>query len=443
MTRRLHAAAVYLAYMAADGFLMRLTTTIYSVFAIVRLELDPFHLVLLGTILELTYFLFEIPTGVVADTISRRVSIVIGLVGSGLGFLLLGVSTTFWMAALSQVIWGIFATFSDGADVAWLTDEVGEGQARRLYVRGEQASLIASLAGIVLSVALASVWLALPIIATGAGFVVLGVVLAAVMPEEGFTRPERPAGTRLHHGMISTLRTGIRQVRAHHVLLLILGTAALHGASTEGFDRLADFHFLSDIGLPSFGDLDRVVWFAILDGVGLVAGLGSIAVVRRTLHLEGHAHVAKVLAVVDLLLVAGVVVFGLTGSFWLALVSFWLVAALRSAREPIFTAWINQGLDPATRATINSMGGQADAIGQTAGGPVLGLIGNASVPWALVTSGLLRLPSLALYVRAVKRGTVGTIPAEQMDEELNLTEDASFDHPAEPSPDGPGTLHDG
>jgi DHA3 family tetracycline resistance protein-like MFS transporter len=423
MNRRLHAAAVYLTYMAGDGFLMRLTTTIYSVFVIVRLELDPFRLVLLGTILEVSYFLFEIPTGVIADTVSRRLSIVIGLVGSGVGFLLLGVSTTFGMAAVSQVIWGISATFTDGADVAWLTDEVGESEARRLYVRGEQASLIASLAGIALSVALASIWLALPIIATGAGFVVLGVVLAVVMPEEGFTRPERVEGMRLHRGMISTLRNGIRQVRAHHVLVLILGTAALHGASTEGFDRLADFHLLRDIGLPSFGNLDRVVWFAILDGVGLLAGLGAIGLVRRRLHLEGHEHVAKVLAVVDLLLVAGVVAFGLTGRFWFALSSFWLVAALRSAREPMFTAWINQGLDPATRATINSMGGQADAIGQTAGGPVLGLIGNASVPLALVTSGLLRLPSMALYVRAVKRGTVGTVPPERMDEELTLPDD--------------------
>ena len=35
--------------------------------------------------------------------------------------------------------------------------------------------------------------------------------------------------------------------------MLILGTAALHGASTEGFDRLADLHILRDIGLPSIG----------------------------------------------------------------------------------------------------------------------------------------------------------------------------------------------
>ena len=61
------------------------------------------------------------------------------------------------------------------------------------------------------------------------------------------------------------------------------------------------------------------------------------------------------------------------------------------------------------------MGSQSDAVGQAAGGPVLGLIGNASVPAALIVSGLLRLPVLLLYARAIKRGTVGTVrPADEV-----------------------------
>ena len=184
-------------------------------------------------------------------------------------------------------------------------------------------------------------------------------------------------------------------MRAHHVLFLILGTAALHGASTEGFDRLSDYHLLKDIGLPAIGGLNRVVWFAILDGVALLLGIGALAVIRKRTHLNGHAHVARILRWVDILLIVGVVVFGLSGAFWLAVLTMWLVGALRSVREPVFSAWINQGLDPKTRATINSLGSQSDAIGQAAGGPVLGLIGNASVPIALVVSGVLRLPVAA------------------------------------------------
>ena len=56
------------------------------------------------------------------------------------------------------------------------------------------------------------------------------------------------------------------------------------------------------------------------------------------------------------------------------------------------------------------------------GGPVLGVVGNRSVPLALVLSALLRLPALVLYGRAVRKGTVGTLAPEAIDDELALEE---------------------
>jgi DHA3 family tetracycline resistance protein-like MFS transporter len=219
---------------------------------------------------------------------------------------------------------------------------------------------------------------------------------------------------------VTTFKQGVAQVRAHHILFLILGAAALHGASTEGFDRLADFHLIKDVGLPQIGGLDRVVWFGILDGVALALGIGVLAVIKRRTHLNGHAHVARILRGVDVGLIVATVVFAVAGGFWLAVLAMWVAGALRSVRQPIFDGWINQGLDPATRATINSMGSQSDAIGQAAGGPVLGAIGNRSVPAALVVSGLLRAPALLLYARAIARGTVGTTAPS--DETITLEE---------------------
>ena len=417
---RQNAATAYAIYVAGDGFLFRMIFTVYSIFVVLTLGFTPFQLVLLGTILEGTYLLCEVPTGVVADTVSRRLSVVIGLVGSGVSFLVLGLSHSFLVVALTQVMWGFFASFQSGADVAWLTDELGEETARPHYLRGSQIGNAAALAGIVVGIALATVNYRLPIILASLGVIVFGLAMLLVMPEEGFEKKERAEGERIHTGMVNTFKDGVRQIRSHHVLVLILGVAALHGASTEGFDRLSDFHLLKDIGLPAIGNLDRIVWFGVIDGVALILGIVALAVFKRRSHLNGHAHVARILRVIDLTLIAAVVVFGLAGVFWLALLAMWVVAAIRNIREPIFDAWVNQGLDPSTRATINSMGSQSDAIGQAAGGPVLGLIGNASVPAALVVSGLLRFPALLLYARAIKRGTVGT--AQPTEEVLELEE---------------------
>ena len=423
---RWRVSTVWLAMWATDGFFFNLMSTVFSVFLIVELGLDPLQLVLMGTILEVTYLIFEVPTGIVADAVSRKRSIVIGYLGSGAAFLVLasansGVASPFVIAAISQVLWGVSATFISGADVAWLTDEVGEDAARPLYVRSEQYFNVGALVGIAASVALAQVTLGLPIVVCGVGNLFLGFALIAVMRER--RRPTRSAGT-LGRSMRKTLGEAVRQIRAHHVLLLILTTAVLHGASTEGWDRLSDLHFLRGIGLPSLGELSFVVWFGILDGVALLLGIGALAYVKRLGHLEGHGHVAGLLMVIDVLLIVSVVGFAVAGAFWVAVILFWIVGALRSVRNPIFTAWLNQGLDPATRATINSIGGQADAVGQAMAGPVIGGVARGvSVPWALSLAGLLQVPILLLYVRAIRRGTVGTRKPEEIDQELELAEE--------------------
>jgi len=414
--RRLPTSTVYLIYVGTSGFLFRLGTTVFAVFLIVELEFNPFELLMMGTILEVSYLLFEVPTGVVADTVSRRLSILIGLFGVGVAFLLFGMATSFWTAAFSQVVWGIFVTFESGADVAWLTDELGEERAREYYLKGEQLLLGASLGGITVSVVLASAFgLRAPILATGVGVLAVGVVMIFLMREENFRPEGRRPGERLHHGLIRTFRDGIGEVRRHRILVVIIAVAALHGASTEGFDRLADLHFLQDIGLPTLGDLSYVVWFGIFDAVGLLLGIGAISYVKRRVTLEGHGHVARVLAMIDISLASAVVVFAVTGIFWVAVVAFWLAGGLRNVREPIFRAWLNQGLEPRTRATVNSMAAQSDAVGQAAGGPVLGALATwAAVPAAIAVSGFLRLPALILYGRAIARGTVGTVtPTEE------------------------------
>jgi len=77
--------------------------------------LSPLQLVLVGTVLEATCFLFEVPTGIVADLYSRRLSIIIGFLLIGAGFILEGSVPTFAAVLATQVLWGIGYTFTSGA----------------------------------------------------------------------------------------------------------------------------------------------------------------------------------------------------------------------------------------------------------------------------------------------------------------------------------------
>ena len=82
----MNAITVYFVLSFSSSFFFSLIVTINLVYQVVIVGLDPLQLVLVGTILEGTVFLFEIPTGIVADLKSRRLSVIIGYLLTGLGF---------------------------------------------------------------------------------------------------------------------------------------------------------------------------------------------------------------------------------------------------------------------------------------------------------------------------------------------------------------------
>ena len=179
---------VYLILSGVSSFAFAVIFTLNLVYQGEVVGLTPLQLVLVGTTLEATAFLFEIPTGIVADLYSRRLSVLIGYFLIGIGFMIEGALPFFWAVLLSQVIWGIGITFISGALEAWIVDEVGEARMGHVLMRGSQAGQIGGIVGIVVSVVLGSITLALPVIAGGRDFVALTVLLIVVMPETAFIR---------------------------------------------------------------------------------------------------------------------------------------------------------------------------------------------------------------------------------------------------------------
>lgn len=200
---------VYLLFSAATAIFSMLVFTLNLVYQATVVGLSPFQLVLVGTVLEATCFLFEVPTGIVADLYSRRLSIIIGFVLIGAGFMLEGSVPTFAAVLVTQVLWGIGYTFTSGATEAWITDEVGEHQMAPVFLRGTQAGLIGTVIGILLSGSLGLISIRLPIVLGGVGYVGLAIVLLVVMPERHFHRT--PPGDRTtFQRMTATFRGGWR-----------------------------------------------------------------------------------------------------------------------------------------------------------------------------------------------------------------------------------------
>src|SRR5205823_1468901 len=155
--------------------------------------LSPLQLVLVGTFMELTIFVCEVPTGIVADVYSRRLSTVIGYLVMGGSIIFCGLVAQPWAVMTAWSLWGLGYTFTSGATDAWLADEIGVEHVQPVYLRSAQVGRAVALAGIAGSVGLGLVSLRLPVLVGGGVVATLGLVLAAVMPENGFRPAPREA----------------------------------------------------------------------------------------------------------------------------------------------------------------------------------------------------------------------------------------------------------
>lgn len=392
---------VYCFYAFSFSLLFQLTSVLNLVYMATVVGLNPFQMVVVGTVLEASVFLFEIPTGVVADLYSRRLSVLIGLVLVGAGFVVQGIGTTFLAMLIAQVIWGIGYTFTSGADRAWLADEIGAQNVAPVFTRAQQLRLGATIVGTLLAGGLGLIDIRLPLIVSGAGFVVLAGALAVTMSERAFAPiPAAERETFAHMGR--SLREGLAVARNRPVVRAMLIISLLSGLSSEAVDRLWTVRVLDDFDIPGLPGSDNpAVLFAAISLIGTAIAL-VVSLVVNALALErvNDLHPHRLLAGLIGVEVAGIAGLALLGTLWAALGGLWARNAAAALAEPIQSAWLNRNLDSRTRATSLSLNGQADAIGQVIGGPPLGVLANrVSVPAALLTSAAILAPSAAVYAR--------------------------------------------
>jgi MFS transporter, DHA3 family, tetracycline resistance protein len=404
--RRLDAVRLFYGIEFFDSIGFHAVFTVWAVYLVQDVGVNPFQLVLLGTVSEIAIFLFEVPTGVVADIYSRRLSLIVGLILSGAAIVAVGLVELYWLIVAAAVLRGIGGTFVSGAWQAWITDEHGIEGIGRVFLRGTQWSYLGAILGAASGVAIATVDLGAALVYGGAVSLATGVACIFVMPEHGFVR--RPVEQRVSptQALRATAVTGGRLVRGHPILLLIVGITFFAGAASEGLDRLWEAHLIVDVGLPELWGLDPVIWFGVFNIVGLVAGIVITSFLVPRFEHADNAKLATTLLWLTVLLSLSVVVFGLTTSFVLASVAYLLARLARRLQEPLYETWLNKNVEESSvRATVNSIASQSGAVGEISGGPAIGLVGTlASLRAALVATGLLLAPAIALYVRALRHG---------------------------------------
>jgi MFS transporter, DHA3 family, tetracycline resistance protein len=402
--RRANAALVYYLLSGIMTLANTIMFTVLAVYYVQTVGMSPLQLVLVGTAIELSVLLFEVPTGVVADTYSRRLSIIIGMFILGLSWTLEGLIPLFVAIIVAEIIRGLGETFLSGALDAWLADEAGEDQVGTIYVRSGQINRVVGLVAAGISVALASIALNVPVLVGGGLYILLGILLVVIMPEHGF-KPEPRESRSPFRDMAATFRSGARVIRGSRMLTMLLLVSGLVGVASEGFDRLWEAHLLASFAFPRIGQLQPVVWFGIIAVVGNIAGLIVTEIFRPRIERMSRVGTATVrgLLWMNAVAVLSILIFAVAGSFWLALAALIVRGIAWSLSWPLYNAWLVQHTESRSRATALSMISQTNAIGQIAGGPGVGAIGNVSLRLAMLATGVLTSAQVWFFAWARRR----------------------------------------
>ncbi len=362
--------------------------------------LGPLQLTAVGAARVLSRLLFEIPTGVVADLYSRRLSVIIGFALIGLSLLVEGLFPFFVPILLAQALWGLGHTFTSGATQAWLSDEIGEERANRAFLTAQRYDLYGNLAGVLAGMLLGSLTsVSTLILAGGAGWIVLAVLLAFLMSEQGF-KPAKPEerNTFQHTGDI--LSKGIRTVRLRPALLAVLGVTLFYSL-TLGLDRLWVWHLVNRFDLPVLFGNSALGFFGLLELGGILLSIFLTYQVEKRFEVLEPRRVGRLMFTITAITAVSVAAFGLVPFLGLASGLYLVIYSLGEVTDPLLMAWMNQRLDPDVRATILSLTGQAESIGQALGGLVIGALASAfTVPLALLAAGGLLVPALGFIHRA-------------------------------------------
>jgi MFS family permease len=366
--------------------------------------------------------LFEVPTGVVADTVGRRASYLLGtvtLTASTLLYVLLWqVGAPFWAWAVVSVLLGLGYTFFSGALQAWVVDALTAsgftGDMESVFGRGQAVTGAAMLIGSVAGGLIAQqTSLGVPFVLRGVVLAVMFAVAFKLMRDIGFTpavtgRPlaamRQVASASIDHGWRVPAHQPLRgRCRWLMVESLFTGGVAVYG-----------FYALQPYLLELYGDPHAYqiagLSAAIVAGAQMLGG----ALASRIRGLFRHRVSALIAMAGGSAITIGAI--GVADSFWpvIGLTVVW--GLLFSATMPIRQAFLNDMIPSQQRATILSFDSLMSSAGGVWGQPVLGRAADA---WGYAPSyamsaaiAALGVPFLALSRRRSVRGErLGTSPA--------------------------------
>jgi len=358
--------------------------------------------------------IFEIPTGVVADTVGRRASFHLALWAA---------ESPLWMWVVVSALIGLGFTFFSGATEAWLVDALaatdGDGQLEEIFGKGSVVGGVAMLVGSVSGGVIAQFGLGIPYALRSLLLVVTFFMAWRYMHDVGF---EPAPGGNFRQEIRDITRASLEHgLKNPPVRSLMLAAPFSFGVGVWAFYAFQP-HLLDLYGDPN------ATWVAgtaaaVFAGARIIGGLVAV----RAAHFIGRRSTG--LLVTTVTQAAALAVVGLTTSFWVALAALVLtsvmMAAVMPVRQvmmaavmPVRQTLINSLIPSEQRATVLSFDGLMGSTGGLVFQPALGRAADAwSYGTAYLIGGAIQLLAVpfALRIRQMdmEEDMMGSAPSSE------------------------------
>lgn len=387
-------------YYVIAGFYTLSAALIWGVNTLFLLDagLDIFGVFVANAAFTAGMVVFEIPTGVLADTAGRRASFLLSvatLAATTIGYLAvdrLGGGLLPFTAV--SVVMGLGFTFYSGAVEAWLVDALRStgfsGQLDSVFARGSMVSGAAMLAGTLGGGALGDIDLGLPYAVRTLMLVAVFFVAWFTMHDLGFT-PRALRLADLPAEMKNVARASLAYGWHERPVRLLMFVSFLQW----GFMAWAWYawqpYFLELLGREAVwvaGAVAALLALAMIVGNALADWFSRYCGKRTTLMLWAAAG-----------LTAASVGVGLAGSFWLALAAFLVAALAMGTTGPVKQAYLHESIPSAQRATVTSFDSMFGNAGGVVSQPGLGYMSRArSIGDAYIVGGLATILTIPILI---------------------------------------------
>jgi MFS family permease len=389
-----------LAYYVIAGLFTLSSALIWGVNTLFLLDagLDILEVFLANAAFTAGMVLFEIPTGVFADTVGRRASFLFSVA-------VLAVTTTAYVVAAQvgggllafaviSVFMGLGFTFYTGAVEAWLVDALHhagyQGKLDHVFARGSMVSGGAMLVGTLAGGLLGDLDLALPyVVRTG---LLIGAFAVAwrAMHDVGFAPRALRLGA-IPREMRRVTRESVRHGwRQRPIRLLMFVSFLQMGFMSWGFYAWQPYflELLQRDAVWAAGAAASAFAGAMIAGNAIVDWLSRFCGRRTTVLLWAGAIQS-----------GAAVLVGMSGDFWIALGGMILLAMAIGMTGPVKQAYLHASVASAQRASVISFDSMLGNGGGIVGQAGLGWVSRArSIEQGYVLGGVAIILALPLYV---------------------------------------------